>query len=430
MNNDEGLSSQFTACSWPQRLVLLLAALFPLVSVSVRSGGSVLFTLLVLPALFYAWPERKALDAAEKRWLLAYLSLFVLAAVSLLYVDDLQVGLGKLERYLRLALLGVIYLFLRRMSVEAGRFFLFGVVAAAFSLGGQAWYQIQVQHQDIASGLYHKIVFGDMAVLTFTVMLAAALTVARRPWDYLLLASAMTAALYASLMSATRGSWLLLPLLALLLAWLYRDRIGRRGWVAALAAVALLAGAMAFWQPRVIMAPMSTGVHEIERYLENPKQAGSWGARLEMWGNSIKIWRKNPWFGTGIGDFQHDSKELVASGQSKNRLVAREFGHAHSIYFDALASLGGVGLLVLVLALFVLPWRHFSRRWREAVLPWERFYALSGLLTVAAFAEFGLTEGWTSRNPFVNPYIIYIAVFASSLAVSAARRVDRRLPAQ
>jgi len=46
---------------------------------------------------------------------------------------------------------------------------------------------------------------------------------------------------------------------------------------------------------------------------------------------------------------------------------------------------------------------------------------------VVAFAEFGLTEGWTSRNPFVNPYILYLAVFASSLAVAAKRRQESRL---
>jgi len=237
----------------------------------------------------------------------------------------------------------------------------------------------------------------------------------------------MLAAVYASLMSATRGSWLLLPVVAVVLAWLYRSKVSRRGWIAAFLSIFLIAGALAIWQPRVIMAPMEKGVQGIQVYLKDPTKVTSWGARLEMWSNSIKIWRQNPWLGTGIGDFQHDSKELVAEGLSENRQVAGRFGHAHSIYFDALASIGAIGLLVLVITLFVLPWRHFSRYWREAATPWHRFYALSGLLTVVAFAEFGLTEGWTSRNPFVNPYIIYIAVFAASLAVLKIERKEHRL---
>lgn len=427
MHNDTGLLAQFTDSSWPQRIVLLLAALFPVVSVSIHSGGSILYTLLVLPALVYAWPERKHLTLAEKRWLLAYLLLFAIAALSLFYAADLKVGVEKLERYLRLATLGLVYLFLRRMNVEAGRFFLLAVVAAAFSLAVQAWYQIHIQHRGIAVGLYHKIVFGDMAMLGVTIMLAAMLTVASRPWHFIVMGLAMVAAVYASLMSATRGSWLLLPVVVMVLAWLYRGKVSRRGWIAAAVVVALLAGALALWQPRVIMAPMERGIQGIHTYLKDPTKATSWGARLEMWGNSIKIWGENPWLGTGVGDFQHDSKALVAEGLSENRLVAEHYGHAHSIYFDALASIGGVGLLVLVLALFVLPWRHFSRHWREAATPWTRFYALSGLLTVVAFAEFGLTEGWTSRNPFVNPYIIYVAVFAASLAVATTRRQEGRL---
>jgi len=427
MHTDNGLLAQFTEYTWPQRVVLLLAALFPLVSVSLHSGGSSLYALLVLPALFYAWPERKHLTPEEKRWLLAYVLLFAIAALSLLYVVDQKIGVEKLERYLRLATLGLVYLFLRRMKVEAGRLFLLAVVAASFSLAIQAWYQINIQQQDVATGLYHKIVFGDMAMLAVTIMLAALLTVADRPWHFMVIGVAMVAAVYASLMSATRGSWLLLPVLAVLLAWLYRSKVSRRGWITALMVVVITAAALAVLQPRVIMAPMEKGIQGIQTYLKDPTKTTSWGARLEMWGNSIKIWKENPWLGTGVGDFQHDSKELVAEGLSENRQVAEHYGHAHSIYFDALASIGAVGLLVLIITLFILPWRHFSRHWKEAATPWQRFYALSGLLTVVAFAEFGLTEGWTSRNPFVNPYIIYIAVFAASLAVANIRHQESRL---
>lgn len=428
MNPDMGLLSLFNKYTPGQRIVLMLAALFPLVSVSVPSGGSTLYTLLVLPALVYAWPERQSLTTSERWWLLAYVALFALAVLSLFYVTDLKLGVEKLERYLRLATLGLVYLFLRRMNVEVGRFFLAGVVAAAFSLAVQALYQTQVLHEPVAVGLYHKIVFGDMAVLVFTIMVAAMVTVASRPVHFFLLGFAMVAALYACLMSATRGAWLLLPVVALILTWIYRSKLGRRGWTGIGATLCLLVALLAVWQPKVIIKPMATGIHEIERYLKDPNKAGSWGARLEMWGNSIKIWRENPWLGTGLGDFRHDSQVLVAKGESQNRYVAELFGHAHSIYFDALASFGALGILLLVAALLVLPWRHFYRYWREAAEPWQRFYALSGLLTVAAFAEFGLTEGWTSRNPFVNPYIIYIAVFASSLAVTLGKgRNDRPL---
>lgn len=427
MHTDNGLLTQFTEYTWPQRVVLLLAALFPLISVSVHSGGSTLYALMILPALFYAWPERKYLTTQDKRWLLAYFLLFAIAALSLLYVADQKVGVEKLERYLRLSTLGLVYLFLRRMKVEAGRLFLLAVVASSFSLAIQAWYQINIQQHDVATGLYHKIVFGDMAMLAVTIMLAALVTVANRPWHFIVIGGAMVAAVYASLMSATRGSWLLLPVVAVVLAWLYRSKVSRRGWITALLVVVLSVAALAVLQPRVIMAPMEKGIQGIQTYLKDPTQTTSWGARLEMWGNSIKIWRENPWLGTGVGDFQHDSKALVAEGMSENLQVAEHYGHAHSIYFDALASIGIVGLLVLLIALFILPWRHFSRHWKEATTPWQRFYALSGLLTVVAFAEFGLTEGWTSRNPFVNPYIIYIAVFAASLAVATTRRKESRL---
>jgi O-antigen ligase len=248
-------------------------------------------------------------------------------------------------------------------------------------------------------------------------MLAALLTIANSTRVRIVLLLSMMAALYASLMSATRGSWLFLLLLPPVVVWLYREKIKKTQWMVMIASV-LVAGVLLIqFQPKLVVKPIQRGIGEVERYLENPNKAGSWGSRLEMWRNSIKIWGNHPWFGTGLGDFQHDSMQLVEQGLSQNSFVANSYGHAHSIYFDALATLGGVGLGLLVVALFVLPWRFFHSYWLRSPSPEGRFYTLSGLLCVLAFAVFGLSEGWLSRNPFVTPYVIFLAVFAASLTL-------------
>ena len=51
-----------------------------------------------------------------------------------------------------------------------------------------------------------------------------------------------------------------------------------------------------------------------------------------------------------------------------------------------------------------------------------RFYALSGMATIIAFAVFGLTEAWLARNPFVRTYLMSILVFMSSIAVVKASK--------
>ena len=45
-------------------------------------------------------------------------------------------------------------------------------------------------------------------------------------------------------------------------------------------------------------------------------------------------------------------------------------------------------------------------------------------MTLGAYAIFGLTEAWLSRNIFVNGYVIIIAVLLSSLRISTDIKND------
>ena len=399
-----------------------------MLNVAVANGGSTVYTLLGLPALIYGWREWKNTSPQQRWWMLSLLALFVLVVLSLFYTAELENGAKKIERYFRLASMGLIYLLLRRLQVEAGRVFLLGVGVAAITLGGQALYEIHVLNLGWSTGAYHKIVFGDMAVLSIAVLLAAMLTVAGRGWHYLLLSLCIGLALYASLMSFTRASWLLLPVLGVVVLFLFRRSVNKRLWV--ILGVLLIGAVVALgvMQPQRLKHGIAQGVNDLQLFMQNPGASSSWGDRLNMWRNSLIIWGQNPFLGTGLGDFNHDSRQLVEQGISYSRHIV-QYGHAHSIYFDALATLGAVGLLLLIIALVVLPWRLFSRYWYRVKEPWLRFYALAGLLTVFCFAFFGLTEGWTSRNPFVNPYIVYIAVFASALYLREKSEADGRVVA-
>ena len=119
--------------------------------------------------------------------------------------------------------------------------------------------------------------------------------------------------------------------------------------------------------------------------------------------------------GTGVGDFQADMQRMVEDGRSLNPYVA-QFGHAHSIYFDTLAKGGGLGFVVTVTGLLLIPFIIFVKGVRRAERPEERFYAIGGVLLIAAFATFGVSEGLWARNPFVNTYVISLVVFLAGMA--------------
>ena len=404
---------------WYHYALLVLLASFPVISVSVPSGGSGIYTFLVLPALMFGWFGWHQLDSMEKQWVIALVLLFVIASLSLIYSEDFSDGVKRLERYFRLMTIPLIYLMVRRFNVEAGKFLLIGVAIASVSLAIQAYVLTQHFNMVRAQGLYHPIIFGDMAALTAAILSAALFTIVRQRWLKWVTIVCIFCALYAVVASVTRGAWLLIPVYITLFGWLYRKKIDTGQWLKMGTILMIIIATLIIWTPKKIELGIERGYSDLIGFIINPGKESSWGARINMWRNSTIMWSESPMVGTGIGDFKHDSQQLIDQGKSWSIHVGK-YDHAHSIYFDASATLGLLGLIMLVIALFIIPWKIFMRAWKEADTPAIRFYSLSGLLVVASFTFFGLTEGWLTRNPFINPYIIYLIVFLSSIKIRTA----------
>lgn len=397
-----------------------LVFLFPVVVATTNGGGSYIYTLLLLPALFYGRGWRD-LAPWEQRLLLGFVVAFFAMALSLVNTEDLREGGKWLERYLRIALIVPIYLMLRRSGVSLGWALGCGAAVAVLVMTGQAWYQIEWQGQPFASGFYHKIVFGDLAVLWGALAAVFALTLIRGWLSTALTVVVGVAALYASVLSQTRGAWLFVPVFVLVLGWVYRRQlVANRRAVLATVAVLLVVSVAAMWQAERFTNGIRQGANDIRIFMENPSAGTSWGIRLNLWRNTSLIMAEHPLLGIGLGDFHQKMRDMAADGRSWSTAV-EDFGHAHSIYFDALANAGLVGLISTVVAYLLLPFMAFVRGLRKAVTSEQRFYALGGLVTVSAFATFGLGEALWARNPFVNSYIVCITVFLAGMANSGVR---------
>jgi len=272
---------------------------------------------------------------------------------------------------------------------------------------------------DYAEGAYHKIIFGDIAMILALIIVAAMLTLEKQMWYYFIGVAAVCCALYASLLSQTRGSWLLFPVALFGLLWLFRQRISRRGWLLAISASIAIFAVLAGGLNNPVQRHIHLGIEEIKAHLEDPSHISSWGERVNMWSDSITIWKASPILGTGLGDFEGDSAQLIADNISH---LSKPYRHAHSVYFDALATLGLFGLLGLVVCIFCVPLYMFYYFWNDCKAESLKFYSLSGLIVVVGFAVFGLTEGWLSRSAMVKAYLIFLLVFMSSIANGMAKQ--------
>lgn len=404
---------------WGRRLVFLLIAAFPVLAATVKDGVGIVHALLLLLGLIYGWPAWRCLQPAEKRLFIGFAVFCGVAILSLLHTELLRNGISKLERYLYFPLMLPVYLLLRHLGVAAGRALLGGVVLAGFVYAFQAWYQTSVQGASVAAGAYNKIIFGDLAVWLLAMLLVALLTVAERPIHYIIGGMAMLAAAYAGLLSMARGAWLLLPVLLVMLLFIYRRNISRRGWRKIGILLVLLLAVLSIWQPERVVRGIENGITDIQRTLKDPMVRSSWGERLLMWRDAITIWRQEPLLGTGIGDFKLHRQQLKEQGLTQ---YPEAYAHAHNVYLHALAVTGLLGFLALVGLVFFYPLGLFYRYWSSASTPWLRFYALAGMVTVISFMVFGLSEGWLTRNAMVKSYLLGLVVLLAGCVVEQRGR--------
>ena len=202
---------------WLNWWVRILIFVFP-ITVATVGWGSVIFLLLLFPALYYGrgW---STLHVWERRLLFGYVAVFAAMSLSMVNAEEFREGVKALDRYLRFLLILPLYLMFRRYRFSMGREFALGALMACVLMMTQALYQVEWQGHANATGYYHKIVFGDLAVWWAAVAALFALTLTK---DWLARVGSVVLigmALYASLLSQTRGAWLFVPVIPAILLW-------------------------------------------------------------------------------------------------------------------------------------------------------------------------------------------------------------------
>jgi O-antigen ligase len=318
------------------------------------------------------------------------------------------VGAGGEGRWLPVwPLLAALVLLAWRYVPPAASAWWWGVVVGALCAGGIA------AHEHFWLGRWrpdngmNAIPFGNLALLLGTLSLVALVflpqALGRRfaVLQKVALVLAALAGLLASVLSGTRGGWVVFPALALLLCGAALISLPR-GRVVALVAVLMTALlVMAFLPQASVSARVGQGVENLKGYARG--DAGtSLGVRLEMWRAGWHLIQEKPLLGWGEGKLEAQRDEWVAEGRF-NRGISH-YDQLHSDTVDTLARRGIVGMVSLF-ALYLVPLGLFWRYWcwagpaeNKAVQREVRAFALSGALVVVAFMGFGLSQSML-RDP-------------------------------
>lgn len=219
---------------------------------------------------------------------------------------------------------------------------------------------------------------------------------AKRNWLRLGLIGAMLLTTIAVLGTQSRGAFLAIAAMSLVLWW----RAPRK----------LLSGALIVGSAMVALAVMSDQFSDRMATIQDYQEDSSAVGRLYAWQTAFNIANRRP-FGAGFAMYEQAISDRYAAGfdfggKVDNKILQARA--AHSIYFQVLGEHGWIGLL-LYLGVFVLTWRLASRLRKrtkgDPELLWV--YQLAGMSQVS-LAGFAVGGAFLSLAYFDLPYNIMI----------------------
>jgi len=391
-----------------EKLTISLVFLLPILMGTIPSSASSINILLLIIAMFWAWPSWHHLTKQEKILCLSIVAFFGAAFLSFLNSDDMSKSWARLERILRVLAFVPVFLLFRRLEIDLLKPLTLGMILAGPALLLSANLTIRF---DAAQGAYNSILLGDFSAVV-AVFLLCYFFFNQHSWNFKLISIiAFGCATQAMILSTTRGASVALLACAVLILGIFfmraiKEKLFRNLLVSSLL---ILLTAVALIQNPTIWGQASSGVSEFRDYASGTNPHTSLGLRFQMWEASVKMWAKNPFIGSGLGDYSVDLAKMIETGQSR---IREHYGEAHSIFFEFLGTTGLLGLATLLIALFVLPVRvlYSDRSKRED----ERFVRICGVSIIVAFFIFGLTQNWLGRSSITSVYALLLAVFLSA----------------
>lgn len=387
---------------------------------SVGGVASTAAALLLIASFFVIKQWRTAWRqlAKNEKLLMICLALYALSGmIAVINVQDMDEYIKDLERYVRFGLAIPVYLFLKYYNMSLMKYLYAGaVVSGPFLL--MVALPGYLEHPELpAHGEYHHIIFGAVAMLNAGIMLSMLLTLKLNNLMKIVITISMLCGFITTVLSQSRGVWLVLPLYLLLVLY-YSYRRSRTRFVGMIIVLTVMA-VLLLVSPAgdIVKSRVSAGVDEVTAFYSKNQYISSLGTRLAMWEIAIDVWQRHPVIGTGPGDFDEIIKKLQSEGQYVGMEVHES---THNIYMQALVNAGTFGLVTMLLAIIIMPLKIFIRSIRA-----QPAQSLAGIVLVLLYATLGLGESWTLRLSILSVYIIFLITIVSSLYLPQSKVRER-----
>jgi len=322
----------------------------------VPKGGGVILAILFLSiiGLFLNRNTKKDIEKWEKLFLIGYIVYFLIV----LFSNFISHGdLRDIDTASRFILVIPIYLYLRKSnvnhkSIEYGALLFCIMLGINFIL---PYFHVVEQFFQFSKDLGIISLYGALIGVGSLFILSKNNSLS---YNFIILFGALLG-ISASILAGGRGSWIAAFLTTIIFFFLNPLRWSKFKKSLFFYFI-IIFSLMGYLIPETgVKHRIDQGLEDILMYDENRlsetgagQALGSVGARLEMWRSALYIFKQNPIFGVGEGNFKEKNTELINKGLINSKTI--EFLHPHSEYLSTLVEQGLVGLCAL-LFLFLNP---------------------------------------------------------------------------
>ncbi|MFY2509952.1 O-antigen ligase family protein [Vibrio pectenicida] len=370
--------------------LLILLVLSLLLITKNFSVGVVTITLLLSLVSIVTIKKNIYLDKIDML-VIACLSIYLLSNVPLFIADNWNFRYFKGAS--RIILCVPIYLYFK-YYIATNKIYASPVIwgSALGSLGAFsiACYQFFIEGRPRVDGFLFSINFGYLACSLAVLSIALMKFKSHRGFLILSLIFASSA----TLMSLTRGAIIVIPI-ALVIYFIFEYKaLGLRKiaivTISSLSILFFIYGNVSSFQERVNFTAKET--HDI--LSGNISSSESAGGRLMLWRASIEAFKVSPIIGLTYSERETLNKELNKKSIISDWATYVKRGHAHSQYFEQIASGGILGIIALCFML-VVPFLYFFRYSKQSNAAYVgTFFVLA--IAICCFTEVALQQNLIS----------------------------------
>jgi len=235
-------------------------------------------------------------------------------------------------------------------------------------------------------GLFGCITFGHFALMFLGVSLSL---IGLKNYKRTSILSVLTfiVGIFALFLTCTRGAWIGF------IAGLALFFIIKRKWLflaTSTVTLILIVSVLFTYFPnsgpgKVVTSLLRPFDKQVPRVLDS--NLGRW----YKWKASWEMFTEHPLFGVGPHQFQKELPNYLSEEVKEKIFNHRTFGHAHSIYFDYLATMGIAGFLALLFFFFTV-FRLLISKYKSCDSTFDKSLVLGVLIAVISFCIGGLTH--------------------------------------